>query len=508
MSKEEGLDKLDCAAQPVVVRPTVVLTETSQPPLSHIDEGEAADHTAARSPAFSFGYGKHICIGIVLLLLFAWGVSVVQKRSAEENLFRKYVDEAQLIDLKNGRHYGSPGEKNPHWKEALEAALQLGENKRILADLYVKAACAELPDKQRHSNERADLEKAVSLYAQIPNTVSQQIKTIDLLACVIMPPLGRIASPPELVPEFSNDRYPHAEEDVAALDRALKNNQLPTALALARLVPKSALQDRLKTIASRLTVNDPLLHVAMPIFEDCVYYCSSNIEILKDEYLVLDETQKKDGCNTHDYLELVKLVHKAENEKDYHGAFIYLQRCLGDHDDASLKKELLKVRQSIALSDYKVGTADLAECMDMLETLRALQSKEFGETSKHVLTAERKICYVNALRGNFDEALRLLERCVAKSPDADKVFRNDTDELIYDMAGIYSAEGDCNSAILLLKTRIGYRSEYYLTVQGIVNEAALYFQSGRYDKALLSISEARKIVHNDSLQNFPVFSRQ
>jgi len=531
MVGDDGLEKLDRTAQEAV-QPTVVLTATEG--RQHDDEpvesksaagtttstlapqatgnSTAAEPISAESPSAASGfasalpgYRKRVAVGLILFCLFAWGLSAFQKHAAVESKFRKWMDEAQSIDLKNGDRYGdrygAEPEKlnNPYWKQALSVAIQLGENKKVLADLNVRAAGAELPGEAGRENRRVDLENAVSLYGQIPNTDSQRIKAINWLVSAIVPQFCSIQAKQGYTPPlFEDEVYGTPMDQCSTIDAAISHRQLPKALTLCRpYLAKShhsnGLARALKIIASQLKVNDPLIPEAIPVFEDCVYYGSENIDELKDERLALEDVLTKGGFKTDSYAQLLKLARSVLATNDYHGAFIYLQRCLGDHQDAGLKEELLRVRQSIAKDDYKITNADLCECIDLLKTLRLVEIKDFGETSIHVLITDRQLCYLNALLGNYSEALRLLEWHVAKSSSRDNV-----DDLIYDMVAIYSAKGDCDSAIELLRERIGYRRDTptWNDVISVVNQSTLYFQSGRYEKACQWLKSAHKMAAN------------
>jgi len=498
MVGDGGLKKLDRSAE--TVQPSVVLTQTDGP--EHVDEEavenqspdasttsgpptpKATEHSTAAENASGFAPGlpggKRIALGLVLCCLLAWGLSAFQKRSADESLFRKCMDEAQLIDLKNVYKPYPEKSNNPYWKNALSIALQLGENKRVLADLNVRAASAEQPDDAGRSSRRVDLENAVSLYSQVSNTDSQHIKAINSLVFAIVPPLSAYNETPDFGPLL--------EDGMDDIDAAVKQRQLPKALTLCKTyVAKShsaqGLANDLRLIASQLKVNDHLIPSAIPVFEDCVYYCSKDIDELKDEYFALEDVLKKGGIRTDRYADLLKLARSALAKHDDHGAFIYLQRCLGDHQDESLKKELLKVKQSIAKADYNITRKDVLECMDLLKTLRVLQVNDFGETNSHVLNTDRQLCYLNAWLGNYDKALRLLELHVAKSSPP----HND-DDLIFDMCAIYSAEGKCSWSIALLRERT--RND----LECVVDETALYFQSGQYQMAGQALKAAHDLV--------------
>lgn len=486
------------------MQPAVVLSRTAGRQHAHEVQGASTgpDRSNALGNASTFlaGYGKHVFVSVILFCVCSWGLSGFQKRSAEESLFRNCVDVAQLIDLRH--QHDSFGEKvsNPYWKKAVGRALQLGESKKVVADLYVKAACEELPDDSGRANTRMELEQAVSLYSQVPNTDSQRIKAIDLLVCLVVPQLSQLSQDRDIESFSLNaqaqslDSRSLAQDLPKKIDAALNHNQLPNALTLckeyvARFHRSDDVAYPLKIISTQLKVNDPLMPKAIPVFEECVYYGSPSIGDLKDEYLALDSVLKKGGFQADSYAELVKLAHSALAHDDYYGAAIYMQRCLGKHDDTSLRKELLRVRRSIARSDYNLSDEDIHECMEMLKTQRAIQIKAAGEGSQRVITTDRRICYLNALQGNYDGALRLLELDVAKSPIADNV-----DHLIWDMACIYSAEGDCDSAIQLLQFKIGNRKLQGLVLDCLVNQSALYLQSGRYEKALGLLKSAHKIA--------------
>jgi hypothetical protein len=148
-----------------------------------------------------------------------------------------------------------------------------------------------------------------------------------------------------------------------------------------------------------------------------VYFYSDDIVELHNEQIALNEVLRKGGFQTDSYASLRKLKDEALAAKDYHGAFIYLQRGLGDHHDEALRTELVKVRQSIKESDDHIAMADVKEAKDKLQALQALQTKCFGEGSYHLVSTDRKIAYLDALLGNSSTAVRLLEQRIAKLPD-------------------------------------------------------------------------------------------
>ncbi len=104
----------------------------------------------------------------------------LNKRSAEETQFRKYVEEAQLYEMNHQYRKASQS-----WISAIAVATKLGDGNKAIADLYVKAATL-MPEDYNYddidiASGQANLRKAIALYEKTPNTTIQQIRTKSML---------------------------------------------------------------------------------------------------------------------------------------------------------------------------------------------------------------------------------------------------------------------------------------------------------------------------------------
>jgi tetratricopeptide (TPR) repeat protein len=120
---------------------------------------------------------RFICFAVVTIAVVNAISTTLAERSANENLYRNYLDQARVGELG-----GDYAKASRYWKSAIEIATKLGDGDKAIADLYLRLAPIDaLANKSSQKVPQEDLRQAIAHYERVPNTTFQQIRTKEEL---------------------------------------------------------------------------------------------------------------------------------------------------------------------------------------------------------------------------------------------------------------------------------------------------------------------------------------
>ncbi len=364
-------------------------------------------------------------IGVALFAIVAANqISLmIAERCANENLYRKHVEQAQLADLNND--YAKFGQC---LRNAIQVATSLGDDNKDIADLYIKLSSIDERQPSK-TDAKIDLRKAISLYKKVPFTNLQQIRAEERLLSILMvethsdTDIGVGAVNENLYTNFQQRVIPlldHGKFDLAiyAFRKYLYRTEFKIDFAPDRY-PPNFVQNGVKTLNAKIQDGNPLAIRALPLMEEFAYfsdlkYWHSPLSVreanLRVAYLMVDEMIAKTGRDPNDFKTRKRLGDQAFEHHNFRCAIMEYQRCLGMQDDLDTRLKLQKA--NFELQPKCVG--DPSEIFATLEDLKKLRGDSFGANSKHVTKTLERLESVYAAWGNYANAVQLRKEIVAR----------------------------------------------------------------------------------------------
>lgn len=368
---------------------------------------------------------RFICFAVVTIAAVNVISTTLAERSANENLYRKYLDQARVGELG-----GDYAKASRFWKSAIEIATNLGDGDKAIADLYLRLAPIDaLANKSSQKVSQEDLRQAIAHYERVPNTTFQQIRTKEEL-------LRYLSIPTE--PEFFGKAINSAS--AANLEKRAISllNQGKIALAIdsfRKFVditeglddfgfyqrPPSPIPNALKKLNAAIKHNSPLADLALPLMHDRAYYERFK---LRSSLSMLDNTIAKSGRDPNDRETRKVLGDQALERGEFRSSIIEYQRCLGMKDDPTIR---LRLQRCYVGLQPKPGS-DAAETLSTLADLKKLHSDAFGANSKHVTKILERFAIAYLALGDFAKAEQLRKEILAREladPNMEERLNND-----------------------------------------------------------------------------------
>jgi tetratricopeptide (TPR) repeat protein len=444
------------------------------------------------SGAIYFWLSQSKTISLLLGLTIALVASfiVVNDRSGKEQLFRKYISDAELQEY-DGRYDRAA----LVWHSAIKLGTSLGDQAKHVADLHVRAAMAEgetsgqdSATENNHINDKKirqstyahrdyeageqikDLRIALSLYEKISNTTAEQISTLDKLTRLIARDhwevFNRDCHTPNFVVSTSNE--PTKEETNAALNSLnrglgeLKQKHPGLGISdfrkyLHETLDSNYVAHQLYLFAHKKPIADSVISDLIPLYHEVIYYSQSEPANFKFDQQMLDwamTCQSTDPSNFKDRLNAGDL---AFFDHDYHGATVEYLRCLGLKNDQRVRDKLINSLQLARKAD--IGTVEpLAEYTILLEKSLKLNQQAFGKNHHRVQSALYDLGLAHWITNHLTEAEYELRSIKLDKKDVDAY--PSSSDVAYALADVYAKEGKCDEAVAQYRAGLALESEY------------------------------------------------
>ncbi|CAN5335129.1 hypothetical protein BH10CYA1_BH10CYA1_15750 [soil metagenome] len=344
----------------------------------------APTHGARSNPLTSLYFANSRVSLLLLVLLLFIAASVIStalgQRSADEDLFRKYIDDAELFTRERQFTQASHC-----WNSALAAAIRLGDNDKSIADLHIKAA------EHDKSQAQFDLRSAIALYEKTPNTTLQLIKAKEQL----LRSLHGYGPGSEMKSDDSDVLAAQLEREINKTGHAGKlwnENKIKELILSYKSRPLPEIKGDwltfvLTPLEGKLKRGDSLAETALPIFEKALYDSIKNSTEESDvpwqAQTNLDKVVAKAGRNPGSVKDRLLLANQAFARQDYRGATVEYQRYLGMKDDDAFARGRLEECYRL----LNPSPHESAQIITVATDLKNLQTQALGKNSKHVTTS-------------------------------------------------------------------------------------------------------------------------
>ncbi|RTL38509.1 MAG: hypothetical protein EKK48_21625 [Candidatus Melainabacteria bacterium] len=340
----------------------------------------------------------------VALIVYQW----LHNRSETEKLFRYYVDQAQLSALN-----GHDNKAVSAWRDAIENAIALGDNPKLIGNLYLEKAKSEIaaskaltkPTEVETSRQQiiGDIQRALTHYQKDSFTTLAQIQAQELLLSILPVYTERFVSDEEQV---------RIDERRATAEKLLKEGKQSEALKVftevviaSKGLTRAALEDDIKQLMTRRSNPRTNAEELFPITSALFTYqiCASaqtTVEEGQSLNLLLDQALKASGHAKDDYQYLKKLGDRMFVKANYHGANLAYWRCQALKDSAEVREHL----KFCYLKLHPTKTEDSQAAISAVVELIRLNVKAFGQDSKQVTGAVERHAELLESTGNFEEA--------------------------------------------------------------------------------------------------------
>jgi tetratricopeptide (TPR) repeat protein len=368
---------------------------------------------------------RFICFAVVTIAAVNVISTTLAERSANENLYRQYLDQARVGELG-----GDYAKASRFWRSAIEIATKLGDGDKAIADLYLRLAPIDaLANESSKKVSQEDLRQAIAHYERVPNTTFQQIRTKEELLRYLS-----IATEPELWGKAINSAAAaNLEKRSISL---LNQGKIAVAIESFRKFvdategsddfglyehPPSPIPNALKKLNAAIKLNSPLADLALPLMHDRAYY---ERDKRRSKFSMLEDAIAKSGRDPNDRATRKILGDQTLERGEFRSAIIEYQRCLGMKDDPTIR---LRLQRCYIELQPKPGS-DAAETLSTLSDLKKLQSDAFGANSKHVTKILERFAIAYRALGDFEKAEQLRKEILTREladPNMEERLNND-----------------------------------------------------------------------------------
>lgn len=428
---------------------------------------------------------RALCICATLACVTALASKSFSDRSASENLFRKFVDEARVAELKQKYDVASAA-----WQKAIEQATILGDGQDQLGELCINLAEVDyklIPapsktffDSAQARAFRGDIENAVAYYKQVQGSELKQITAWNHLISYYTEEATTVR-----VDEFSNTQLSgHDLNYLGAADReafkfierelveqgsgkfsSLVHYSAPTLEVISDLNAKLKGADR-----RLIALNQALMFLN---YGDDYSICAAYEKGDK----LRKESFKRAHLNPDSYEDNKSIADEQFKLGQYMAAMIGYSRCQGMHQDAAVEKKLQSCYVKMHLGNLEAARA----AIELLKEQRRLMTVVFGEKSREVTSLQKDVALMLSATGQIERAEALQQEILRRTladpfAEPDYTTQNGTystnpEEKAYcELMEFYVAEGKFKqgkelfiSAVDQLNSRYPHRTHWELT---------------------------------------------
>lgn len=344
-------------------------------------------------------------------------------RTQNEKAFRQYLDEAQLLRLEQeGLDYESKKaltvltvRENNAWRNAVMIGTKLGENPRVLGDLYMKVAETDSGKPYMISAggsvEEEHVAKAIQCYKSAPNATLPLITAYRRLVEVVLSErnilFGDDADKILKRPMEEVRRLRSAGQLSAALKVFAKLLSLPTAGSLLGnpyRVETSALLKDMKN--SRLSVE-----AVLPVVSGLVDSNDTDqVEIRSLLKTIFSTACERAGHSETDYQFMKGLGDRMFASEQYGQAYFLYLRCQGMMDSPQVRIQISNCYAKL----HEVSPAVRNKVDQAFDELLRLNSQAFGRESKQVIEVFDRYASAYETMGYLDQAQEMRKQIYSR----------------------------------------------------------------------------------------------
>jgi tetratricopeptide (TPR) repeat protein len=464
---------------------------------------------------------KSISLLLGLIIAIAATFVVITDRSGKEQVFRKYINDAELQEY-DGRYDRAA----LLWHAAIQLGTALGDKAKLVADLHVRAAMAEAETsgqdiateqnnfqdnkiKQSTYDHRdyevgeqmKDLRIALSLYEKIPNTIAEQIAALDKLTRLIAREHWEVLNNDCHTPNFvvsSNKKETNAA--LNSLNRGLgelKKKRPGLGISdfrkyLHETLYSDDIAHELYLFTHKKPLADSVVSDLIPLYHEVIYYNQTEPAFFRFDQQVLDWLMRWQSTNPSNFKDRLNAGDLAFFDHDYHGATVEYLRCLGLKNDQRVRDKLINALQLARKADF--GSVEpLSEYIVLLEKSLKLNQHSFGRNHNRVQSALFELGIAHWLTNHLTEAESELRSIELDKNDKHDVVSPSPSDVAYALADVYAKEGKCDEAVARYHAGLALESEYEkrIPTKHISERIAnAYICAGRFRESMQTVKRS------------------
>lgn len=441
----------DSSTSDVDVRLHVVATADARN--AHADKRACATPNQSSSFAVKLAHNKLIAPILGMTAAIAVSAYLFVQTQQAESILEQHKAAAELQD------YASKAEAaSKLWHQAIDDAQRLNFREKVKADLYLRAARAEinsafdrdsLTTRPRSDLLRAaesDSSCALRIFRHIPDTRAEQIVAsgdlINALNELIKQGSPYVARDPAAVTQ--NDNTDSDDKDLKArlfeLETSMPN--LGRAALTSYLRRTHNVHDLTMRIAEKIatTKEDDSKTLLQLIFLLCevIYYNDNDNDGLRYQFEMLDHLYALYSSSPG-----FRTLNLDDHSTPTHCAIIEYTRRLGEVNDESIRSKLMIKRAEAYKTDLTLAQQnDVNEDIDCLEKLIALKVAVFGSEHADICSDLKNLGIAYGIKDDFRNAERCFKQIESSQPAP---YRNSEAQIC--LAEMHSQQGRFDSAL-------------------------------------------------------------